>query len=209
MKRTILFTYILLTLGWGVAHAQAPANRSRLNMAYQKQPASLDRPALVQKPAVIEYKPLALQKPLALTNYYRALLFTNPAQLAPASADSQASANSALVERSERRTLGFEEKSRGVEEQLYSSDRINVSNIYPNPASEYAEIDYAVTAPLRDAKVIIYNVLGSQVAEYTLDKSDRKLRVNTREMPTGVYFYQLSIEGKKVATKKMLVRHQQ
>jgi hypothetical protein len=45
--------------------------------------------------------------------------------------------------------------------------------------------------------------------EFTLNKNDRKLRVNTRDMPTGLYFYQLSVDGKKVATKKMLVRHQQ
>jgi hypothetical protein len=45
--------------------------------------------------------------------------------------------------------------------------------------------------------------------EYTLNKAERKVRVNTKDMPTGLYFYQLSLEGKKVATKKMLVRHQQ
>jgi hypothetical protein len=92
---------------------------------------------------------------------------------------------------------------------LYTSERITVSNIYPNPASEFAELDYSIQNSVRDAKVIFYNVLGSQVAEFVLDKSDRKLRINTREMPTGVYFYQLAVDGKKVATKKMLVRHQQ
>jgi hypothetical protein len=42
-----------------------------------------------------------------------------------------------------------------------------------------------------------------------LTKNNGKLRVDTTVMPTGLYFYQLSLEGKKVATKKMLVRHQQ
>lgn len=207
MKRTILFTYILLTFSW-VAQAQAPANRSRLNMAYQKQPAGLDRPALLPKPSVIEYKPLALQKPLALTNYYRALLFANPTASSTASTDNAASAT-AQVERADRRTYGFEERGRGPEEQLYSSDRITVSNIYPNPANDYAELDYTVQGNVRDAKVIFYNILASPVAEYELAKNDRKLRVNTREMPTGVYFYRLVVDGKNVATKKMLVRHQQ
>ena len=96
-----------------------------------------------------------------------------------------------------------------VEEQLYANDKISVSNIYPNPASEYADLDYNITANIRDAKLIIYNVLGSQMAELPLNRNDRKLRVNTKDMPTGLYFYQLSLDGQKVATKKMLVRHQQ
>jgi hypothetical protein len=177
-------------------------------MAYQKQPTGLDRPPLVQKPSVIEYKPLALQKPQALTKYYRSLLFANPPTASTTVVENPvAIANQ--VDRSDRRITSFEEKSRSIEEQLYTSERITVSNIYPNPASEFAELDYSIQNSVRDAKVIFYNVLGSQVAEFVLDKSDRKLRINTREMPTGVYFYQLAVDGKKVATKKMLVRHQQ
>jgi hypothetical protein len=206
MKRTILFVYIIFTLTLLESHAQVPANSSRLNISQKGM--SLDRPALVPKPSVIEFKPLGLQKPQALNNYYRALLFAKPMPAGSTAVDSN-DLTPAPVERSERRSYGFEEKIRSSDEQLYSSDRITVSNVYPNPASEFAEIDYTVQSSVRDAKVIIYNVLGSPVAEYVLDKSDRKLRINTREMPTSVYFYQLAVDGKKVATKKMLVRHQQ
>jgi len=209
MKRTILVAYIISTLSLLETHAQVPANSSRLNMPNQKKAMSLDRPALVPKPSVIEFKPLGLQKPQALNNYYRALLFANPVPAGSTAIDNSELNTAAAVERSERRTYGFEERTRGSDEQLYSSDRITVSNVYPNPASDFAELDYSVQSSVRDAKVIIYNVLGSPVAEYVLDKSDRKLRINTREMPTSVYFYQLAVDGKKVATKKMLVRHQQ
>ncbi|MPR32190.1 T9SS type A sorting domain-containing protein [Salmonirosea aquatica] len=208
MKRTILFAYIISILSLSEAYAQVPANSSRLNMPSQQKSMSLDRPALVPKPSVIEFKPLGLQKPQALNSYYRALLFANPVAAGTTAADNS-EVNPLSVERTERRTYGFEEKTRGADEQLYSSDRITVSNVYPNPASDFAELDYTVQNSVRDAKVIIYNVLGSPVAEYALDKNDRKLRINTREMPTSVYFYQLAVDGKKVATKKMLVRHQQ
>ncbi|HEV7349953.1 T9SS type A sorting domain-containing protein [Telluribacter sp.] len=206
MKQTLLLTYIVLITALTSVQAQTTATSSRLDMAYKKQPTSLDRPALVRQPSVIEYKPLALPKPTALNNYYRSLLFANPA-VAQATAPGEAAPVAAPVDRNERRGAGFSEK--GGEEQLYTSDRITVSNIYPNPASEYAEVDYSVNQSVRDVKLIFYNVLGSPVAEFSLDKNDRKLRVNTRELPTGVYFYQLAVEGKKVATKKMLIRHQQ
>ncbi len=208
MKKTILFAYIISALTLLEAYAQVPANSSRLNMPSQQKAMSLDRPALVPKPSVIEFKPLGLQKPQALNNYYRALLFANPVPASSTAVDNGELAI-ASVERSERRSNGFEEKIRSTDEQLYTSERITVSNVYPNPASDFAELDYTVQSSVRDAKVIIYNVLGSPVAEYVLDKNDRKLRINTREMPTSVYFYQLAVDGKKVATKKMLVRHQQ
>lgn len=160
--------------------------------------------SFVNKSSVIEYKPLSVQKPQAINSYYRAILF------ASTSTESIASKEVAsVVTPTERRSSGFEDKEKALEEQLYTNDKLTVSNIYPNPASEYAELDYTVTPVVRDVRLIIYNVLGSQVAEFELIKGEKKLRVNTREMPTGIYFYQLAVEGKKVATKKMLVRHQQ
>jgi hypothetical protein len=52
------------------------------------------------------------------------------------------------------------------------------------------------------------NVLGAPIAEYNLDRNDRKVRIVTRDLSTGYYLYQLSVDGKKVATKRLLVRHQ-
>ncbi|SEJ68405.1 Por secretion system C-terminal sorting domain-containing protein [Dyadobacter koreensis] len=155
-------------------------------------------------PDVLNYKPLSVQKPMALNKFYRTLLFSNAS-----TAESTAVSAGEIVEKSaEKRNLSVEAATR-VEEQLYTSEKITVSNIYPNPASEYAELDYAMSADIRDAKLIFYNVLGSQMQEYSLSKNQTKLRINTREMSTGLYFYQLALDGKKVATKKMLVRHQQ
>ncbi len=58
------------------------------------------------------------------------------------------------------------------------------------------------------ASITLLSILGSPVAEYTLDRTERKVRLQTRDLPTGYYFYQLSVEGVKVATKKLLVKHQ-
>lgn len=155
-------------------------------------------------PAVLNYKPLSLQKPMALNNFYRTLLFSNTS-----ATESTAVIQSETVEKTVEKRNPVAESSVRMEEQLYSNDKITVSNIYPNPASEYAEVDYAMSSEIRDAKLIFYNVLGSQMQEYSLSKNESKLRINTREMSTGLYFYQLALDGKKVATKKMLVRHQQ
>lgn len=209
MKKTILFVYTFLTLGCLAIQAQVPANSSRLNLPNKAQAMQFDR-TLVQKPTVLSYKPLSLEKPQALNDYYRALMFAKPvngtAPTTVATAESTATAATVQVTKTDRRTPSMERVS---DENLFSNEWLTVSNVYPNPASDYAEFDYSMKNSDREAKIVICNILGNPISEYSLDKNDRKLRINTRDMPTSVYFYRLAIDGNSVATKKLLVRHQQ
>jgi hypothetical protein len=54
--------------------------------------------------------------------------------------------------------------------------------------------------------VSFYNVLGEQVKEYALERDQRTLRISLREFSSGMYLYQLFIDGRSVATKKLIVR---
>lgn len=204
MKRTVLYLLICITVTWQSLSAQSVSNGSRLNMTVKKKTPAAESLRFSGLPAGLSYKPLSLQNPKALNSFYRSFLFSS----ANSTDNVSTLVSEAEVKNTEKRASSEETLVRS-EEQLYISDKITVSNIYPNPASEYVEVDYSMSAGLRDAKLIFYNVLGSQMAEYNLNRNDRKLRVNTSEMPTGLYFYQLALDGKKVATKKMLVRHQQ
>lgn len=212
MKNILLM--VLVALLYHTVQAQSTSSiqsGSRLNTAYKKT-STLNKAEISRQPTLIEYKPLSLQKPLAVNNYYRTLFFAGSAaqtsSTSQARESSAASPSVAVSSSVERRVPQFEEKT-AQEDQLFVNEKITVSNAYPNPASEYAELDYTVSSGVRDARIVINNVLGSVVAEYVLDRSGRKLRINTRELPSGIYFYQLSLDGRKVATKKMLVRHQQ
>ena len=206
MKKFVLYLYILsvTSLVFQDLRAQSVSGGSRLNMVGKKKPATSENMKFAGLATGLSYKPLSLQNPKALNQFYTSFLFSstalpdNSGLLAVETAEKNVERKSPAVEAQLR-----------VEEQLYANDQISVSNIYPNPASEYAELDFNISSGLREAKLIFYNVLGSQMKEVTLNKNERKLRVNTKDMPTGLYFYQLSIDGKKVATKKMLVRHQQ
>lgn len=91
--------------------------------------------------------------------------------------------------------------------QENSAEKIKVSNIYPNPANDFAYIDYTVNGNFTSANVSFFNLLGKQLAEYPLSKNSDKLRINTSAWESGIYMYQLIIDGKKIATKKLLVRH--
>lgn len=192
-----------MTLIFQGLQAQSVSGGSRLNMVGKKKTPATQNIKFSNFSNGINYQPLTLQNPKALNRFYTSFLFS------PAGTTENNLLVAETVEKAGERKSPAMEAQLKAEELLFVNDKISVSNVYPNPASEYAELDFSIATGLRDAKLTFYNVLGSQMAEFTLNKNDRKLRVNTRDMPTGLYFYQLSVDGKKVATKKMLVRHQQ
>lgn len=93
-------------------------------------------------------------------------------------------------------------------EKLFANESATISSIYPNPASTYAFIDYTLASNVREAKIILYNVLGTPISEYVLNKEDKKLRIPTFELTSGIYFYTFSVDGKSLVTRKLLVKHQ-
>jgi hypothetical protein len=91
---------------------------------------------------------------------------------------------------------------------LFQGDRIYVSHLYPNPAVDFAQVDYQFSGNNQEVKITIYNVLGLVVKEIDLDKDDRSVKISLRELNSGLYMYQLLVDGKPVATKKLMVRKQ-
>lgn len=98
-------------------------------------------------------------------------------------------------------------------EQLFANEQISVSSIYPNPASSSASVKYRFLGGLRDARIVLCNVLGNVVGEYRLNKESREskelteLQITTSTLASGVYFYTLSLDGRNVVTRKLIIRH--
>lgn len=89
---------------------------------------------------------------------------------------------------------------------LYSSDALELSDVYPNPVSEKAIFDYLIKDNSKEAKIVIHNVLGSVAGEYVLSPYEYKLSVEMDPYNPGVYFYTLYLDNEGVATKKLVVR---
>lgn len=213
MKQTLrLYGCVLgLLLATSLRAQSPPGTRSRLELGRTKTPATAENkfrnfPFLRHtQPANLD-RSVTLHKNVALNDYYRSLLIAPVAvRVATTRPQTLIESTTTAAVQAEARPM-VEESIRTSEDLMFANDRIVVSNVYPNPASESAEIDYVLTSG--DARITLLNVLGTPVAEYTLDRSDRKLRIPTRTMETGVYLYLLSLDGRKVATKKLLVRHQ-
>lgn len=159
--------------------------------------------SLVKKPATTSLdRSMSVSKNAPINEYYRSLLVARSGS----KAGTRTAATSEAAGTTEAKLVA---EADGRDDNLmFANEHIAVSNIYPNPANDYAEIAYQYTGQVNEAKLVLINVLGSPVGEYDLAKNDRKLRIATSDMMTGYYFYQLSLDGKKVATKKLLVRHQ-
>lgn len=89
---------------------------------------------------------------------------------------------------------------------LYSSDVVQLSDVFPNPVREKAIFNYTYLNPDKEARIVIHSVLGSVISEFLLSPYESRLSVPVAEYNPGVYFYTLYIDNEGVATKKMVVR---
>jgi hypothetical protein len=83
---------------------------------------------------------------------------------------------------------------------------IKISEIYPNPSSRIAQLDYEIVNPKSKAKISINSFIGNPIAEYELDPTRTSLVINVTDFQPGVYFYTLFVDNKNVVTKKLQVK---
>ncbi len=207
MKKTLYLLCCLLLGTWVAGSVSAQSSGSRLNIAKKEKPTALKKSPLSYSPYKVNTQPLILEKSTALSTYYRTLLFGNSNEMTPTEESREIEpVHINAPHTATPKPVSFESSSQ-ENENLYVNDRITVKNLYPNPANEFALLQYSMGMDVKDAKVALYNVLGATIKEYSLSHQSQQLTVDTRNLPNGVYFYQLTVDGQKVATKKLLVRH--
>lgn len=84
--------------------------------------------------------------------------------------------------------------------------KMELSQIFPNPASHVANIDF--TIPERsNVDLSMYNMVGQQIATITnktLEAGKHSAKIDVSAFNSGVYFYKLTVNGESI-TKKMTV----
>ena len=83
----------------------------------------------------------------------------------------------------------------------------NISNPSPNPSSSLVSINYNINSSSQKAKLVMYNLIGKEVKQITLNDKQGIAKINTEEMPSGIYFYSLLVDDKMISTKKLVVSH--
>ena len=100
----------------------------------------------------------------------------------------------------------FHIEERRSADRIYESKAIRINDVYPNPVTDFAVVDYNLIDRDVKAKVVIHNVLGSIMAEYDLPYLENKVKILTSDYNAGVYFYTLYLDNDGVMTRKLIVR---
>lgn len=188
-SKNILFSLLAFLLSASFAAAQVQNGQSRLNIGLNVKPSTVSTTPIssyiVRGNVPTE---ISVSNKAAINAFYKDLLLTKSNKV-------EVVAKSVYI------------PEHISNDKLYEDRELSISNIYPNPANDFAVLDYSLRSSNKEAKVTFLNILGGTVGEYKLDSFDNNIRIRTDSWDNGIYFYQLIIEGKKVATKKLLVRH--
>jgi len=100
--------------------------------------------------------------------------------------------------------VNIEEK--GSKAIVYQSALITIHDVYPNPVSSIAFMDYDLYRENIAAKVVLHNILGVPVGEQELPHTESRAKISTEELPPGIYFYTVYLDNEGILTKKLVVR---
>ena len=91
--------------------------------------------------------------------------------------------------------------------QLQNESAGWLGDVHPNPASSSTTIVYSLPAGAGTAFCQIYGLSGNMVTAVSLPASQGKssVAVNTGQLAAGMYIYALVVDGKVLATKKLVV----
>lgn len=95
-----------------------------------------------------------------------------------------------------------------IEEKALAEIKTELFRCYPNPATERATISFALKKG-GAVSLKVYDIIGNKVAvlvEGALPTGKHNYSVETKNLPSGIYFYELVSEGFKSAGKLVVMK---
>ena len=89
---------------------------------------------------------------------------------------------------------------------VFQSKDITIQDVYPNPVTDQAFIDYKIHTETIKAKVVIHNILGGSIGNYELPTFENRIKISTDDLASGIYFYTVYLDNNGVLTRKLIVR---
>lgn len=77
--------------------------------------------------------------------------------------------------------------------------------VFPNPSSNYTEIEYELPSSVSSAELRITNTGGSLIKNYMIDKTFSNVLLSTEDLPAGVYYYNIIIDGHPIEAEKVVI----
>lgn len=102
--------------------------------------------------------------------------------------------------------LDFIVEERPKRSPIYNSTSVELQDVYPNPATDFAFVDYTVLNDQVKANIVVHSVLGNSMGEYELSILENQAKIATGQLNAGIYFYTLYVDGEAVMTRKLVVK---
>lgn len=102
--------------------------------------------------------------------------------------------------------LDFVVEEKPQRSPIYNSTSVALQDVYPNPAADFAYVDYELLQDQVKAKIVIHSVLGNSMGEYELSVLENQAKIPTAQLNAGIYFYTLYVDGEAVMTRKLIVK---
>lgn len=80
-----------------------------------------------------------------------------------------------------------------------------VSNAYPNPTNNRTQLDYILPDGVNDGEIVFYNLQGTEIKRFKVDRSFNTLLISTADIAAGTYLYQLQTNGQNSEGKKLII----
>lgn len=76
----------------------------------------------------------------------------------------------------------------------------------PNPFNNSTIIGYELQSNFNKASILIFNLQGTLITSYPLSAGGKnQISIKSSEFKPGMYLYSLTIDGKEIDTKKMIL----
>lgn len=92
--------------------------------------------------------------------------------------------------------------SNGIKE--YTKSTGFISDAYPNPSSTNVCINYQLNKS--KGEIILHDVIGKEMQRMKLNDTEGKVTIDVSQLPAGIYFYSLFVDGYAVNSKKIIIQ---
>ncbi|MDA3884385.1 MAG: T9SS type A sorting domain-containing protein [Candidatus Delongbacteria bacterium] len=95
-----------------------------------------------------------------------------------------------------------------IDNEQLTIDNYRLEQNYPNPFNPTTTISFSIPS-MQDVKISVYNSNGQLVKELVNDKlssGNHSVLFNAENLNSGIYFYTLQTDGKKLSNKMLLIK---
>ena len=92
-------------------------------------------------------------------------------------------------------------------ENKISLSSISLEQNIPNPLANSTSIGYFIPSNIHTAQLIVTDMSGKNIKQISLQNGKGNITIDASTLSAGAYNYSLMVNGKMVATKRMVVAH--